>query len=148
MAVRRSFSVEDGNLSNTSLVGSRKQSFSDIDLSFAKRSNGDIFKKTDLESIKQSVRTLLNTNFGEIPFNYYFGANLRAMLGENFTPDMVQDVKVNVRLALENFEPRVELINTEVYDGSEYNSIGVTVTFRVKNTNENVQVETSFSRLR
>ena len=50
MAVVKSLSIEDGNLNKISLVGTRSTNYSDIDLSFAKKSNGDIFKKTEASS--------------------------------------------------------------------------------------------------
>ena len=65
MAVVKSLSIEDKNLSKISLVGTRNVPYSDIDLSFAKKSNGDIFKKTSAAAVKQAVKTLIQTNFGE-----------------------------------------------------------------------------------
>lgn len=148
MAVRKSLSLEDGNLGGTSLIGTRTRTYSDIDLSFVNRTNGDIFKKTDLQSVRQAVSTLLQTNFGERPYNYYFGANIRAMLGELAGTDTTNEIKTHVKLAFENWEPRAELISTEVTDNTEKNSISVRVVFRIKSTDELVELETFFARLR
>ena len=148
MAVVKSLSVEDKNLSKISLVGTRNFTYSDIDLSFAKKSNGDIFKKTSAAAVKQAVKTLIQTNFGEKPFNYFFGANIRALLFEPVGPDIVEDIKTNVRLAIENFEPRVELLDTRVLDEIDKNSLNVSVRFKIINTQEVVELETAFSRLR
>ena len=148
MAVVKSLSVEDKNLSKISLVGTRNVPYSDIDLSFVKKSNGDIFKKTSAAAVKQAVKTLIQTNFGEKPFNYFFGANIRALLFEPVGPDVVEDIKTNVRLAIENFEPRVELLDTRVLDEIDKNSLNVSVRFKIINTQEVVELETAFSRLR
>ena len=48
------FSVEDGNINSTTIVTARKKSYSDIDLTFAKRASGDIFKKTDAGAVAQA----------------------------------------------------------------------------------------------
>ena len=148
MAVVKSLSIEDKNLSKISLVGTRNVPYSDIDLSFAKKSNGDIFKKTSAAAVKQAVKTLIQPNFGEKPFNYFFGANIRALLFEPVGPDVVEDIKTNVRLAIENFEPRVELLDTRVLDEIDKNSLNVSIRFKIINTQEVVELETAFSRLR
>jgi phage baseplate assembly protein W len=148
MAVTKSLSVEDANLAVRSLVSAREQKYSDIDLSFAKKSNGDIFKKTEAAAVKQAVKTLIQTNFGERPFNYYFGSNIRALLFEPVTPDIIDEIKLNIRLAIENFEPRAELLDVRVLDEIDRNSINVSIRFKVVSTDEQVEIQTAFSRLR
>jgi len=148
MAITKSLSIEDTNLAKRSIVSARKQVYSDIDLSFAKKSNGDIFKKTEAAEVKQAVKTLIQTNFGERPFNYYFGSNIRALLFEPVTPDTVAEIDINIRLAIQNFEPRAELLDVRVLDEIDKNSVNVSVRFRVISTNEVVEIQTAFSRLR
>ncbi|MDB4350319.1 GPW/gp25 family protein [bacterium] len=148
MAVTKSLSVEDANLAVRSLISAREQKYSDIDLSFAKKTNGDIFKKTEAAAVKQAVKTLIQTNFGERPFNYYFGSNIRALLFEPVTPDIIDEIKLNVRLAIENFEPRAELLDVRVLDEIDRNSINVSIRFKVVSTDEQVEIQTAFSRLR
>jgi phage baseplate assembly protein W len=148
MAITKSLSIEDTNLAKRSIVSAREQVYSDIDLSFAKKSNGDIFKKTEAAAVKQAVKTLIQTNFGERPFNYYFGSNIRALLFEPVTPDTVAEIDINIRLAIQNFEPRAELLDVRVLDEIDKNSVNVSVRFRVISTNEVVEIQTAFSRLR
>ena len=148
MAITKSLSIEDTNLAKRSIVSARQQVYSDIDLSFAKKSNGDIFKKTEAAAVKQAVKTLIQTNFGERPFNYYFGSNIRALLFEPVTPDTIAEIDINVRLAIQNFEPRAELLDVRVLDEIDKNSVNVSVRFRVISTNEVVEIQTAFSRLR
>ena len=49
---------------------------------------------------------------------------------------------------LENFEPRVELLDTRVLDEIDINSLNVSIRFKIINTQEVVELETAFSRLR
>ena len=42
----KAFSIEDGNTNIKSLIGARKASYTDIDLAFANKPAGDVFKKT------------------------------------------------------------------------------------------------------
>ena len=148
MAATRSLSIEDANLGSVSLVSARNVSYSDIDLSFAKKSNGDIFKKSEAAAVKQAVKTLLQTNFGEKPFNYFFGANIRALLFEPVSPETIDDIETNIVLAIQNFEPRAKLLDVQVLDEIDRNSINVSVRFQIVNTEEIVELETAFSRLR
>lgn len=148
MAITKSLSIEDTNLAQRSIVSAREQVYSDIDLSFAKKSNGDIFKKTEAAAVKQAIKTLIQTNFGERPFNYYFGANIRALLFEPVTPDTIAEIDINIRLAIQNFEPRAELLDVRVLDEIDKNSVNVSVRFKVISTNEVVEIKTAFSRLR
>jgi hypothetical protein len=57
--VTRAFAVEDGNLNTTSLVTSRNRLYKDIDLTFAKKPSGEIYKKTDAAAVKQAVKNLI-----------------------------------------------------------------------------------------
>ena len=58
----RAFSTEDGNLQTTSILTSRIRTYSDIDLTFAKKSNNDVFKKNDAAAVKQAVKNFVFSN--------------------------------------------------------------------------------------
>ena len=64
----RAFSIEDGNIGNTSILTAKNNVYVDLDLTFAKKGSGDIFKKQHGAAVKQAIRNLLLTNFsGRIP---------------------------------------------------------------------------------
>ena len=81
---RYAYSREDqGDLNTSGLTSARNQKFIDIDLNFtAKSTSGDIFKKTDQCTVKQSIKNLLMTNKLEKPFEENFGADIVGMLFE------------------------------------------------------------------
>ena len=79
--VTKAFSIEDGNQSS-SLLTSRSTKYSDIDLLFANKLSGDIFKKVDAAAVKQSVKNIVRTRKGEKPFNPEFGSNIGDFLFE------------------------------------------------------------------
>lgn len=145
---RRSFAVEDGSLNTPAIVTSRARAYTDIDLLFKAKGNGDLYKKNDAAAVKQAVKNLIQTNFHEKPFTPYFGANLRNMLFELAGNDVDYIVQEDIKAAIANYEPRAEVVGIDVIARPDNNSIGVTLTFRVKNTDENVVLETSISRLR
>lgn len=144
----KAFAIEDGNLVTRSLVTSRNKLFSDFDLLFQKKPNGDIYKKTDAAAVKQSVKSILMTNLVEKPFNPDFGANLNSLLFQLDTEvdaELFQEVIVN---SLETYEPRVKVLDVKVSVSSRYHSANVTVVFQVVNTKEVVTVDVSVTRVR
>lgn len=143
----RAYSTEDTNLSK-SLISSRGTDYKDIDLAFAAKPAGDVFKKTDAAAVKQAVKNLLLTNRGEKPFQPDFGANLNEVLfnlDTEFDPDFVQDL---IAEAIKNFEPRALVLSVSVSTDGDNNRLDATVEFQVVNTEEIVTTEVSLARLR
>ena len=144
----RAFSIEDGNIGNKSIITSRREEYLDIDLSFAKKSSGDIFKKSSAAAVKQAVRNLLLTNFAEKPFLPRFGADLNSMLfrlSSDIDDDTLEDDIIN---AIETYEPRARVLNIKSNISPDTNEVNITVTFQIINTSEEAFVDVSLTRLR
>ena len=123
--------------------------YKDLDFSFKQNPNtNDVGIKKDNASIKQSVLNILQTNHGERPFNYNFGANLRAYLFENMTNTTAANMATNIQIALKNYEPRIEVLNVNIQATASENDVFITVTGRVKSTNEIIDISTTIERLR
>ena len=148
MAIRRVLSTEDGNLQKSTLISSRAVDYLDIDLTFAKRPSGDIYKKKDAAAVKQSIKNLLLTDFYEKPFQPFFGANLRAMLFELADDDTEDEVEENIRTAINKYEPRAEILTISVNVLPDQNDMRVSVYFKIISTQETVTFTTNLSRLR
>ena len=148
MAIRRVLSTEDGNLQKSTLISSRTVDYLDIDLTFAKRPSGDIYKKKDAAAVKQSIKNLLLTDFYEKPFQPFFGGNLRAMLFELADEDTEDEVEENIRNAINKYEPRAEILTITVNVLPDQNDMRVSVYFKIINTQETVTFTTNLSRLR
>jgi len=148
MAIRRVLSTEDGNLQKSTLISSRAVDYLDIDLTFAKRPSGDIYKKRDAAAVKQSIKNLLLTDFYEKPFQPFFGANLRAMLFELADEDTEDEVEENIRNAINKYEPRAEILTITVNVLPDQNDMRVSVYFKIISTQETVTFTTNLSRLR
>lgn len=147
----RAFSVEDGNLSKQStLKATKNREYIDLDLSFAKKGSGDIFKKTSAASVKQALKLLLMTGRTEKPFSPYFGADLGTYLFELADNQTVVDIEFAIRENIRAFEPRVNIqtlkINTDV--SPDTNSISITLIFNIVNSSETVEFTTRLNRLR
>ena len=113
-----------------------------------KKKNGDIFKKTDANAVKQAVKNLILTNHYEKPFSPFFGGNIRDMLFELGDQFLDFEVEQRIKVAIENYEPRAEVINVSTSYRDYANSLDVSITFVVLSTNETITLETEISRLR
>ena len=148
MAIRRVLSTEDGNLQKSTLISSRAVDYLDIDLTFAKRPSGDIYKKKDAAAVKQSIKNLLLTDFYEKTFQPFFCGNLRAMLFELADEDTEDEVEENIRNAINKYEPRAEILTITVNVLPDQNDMRVSVYFKIISTQETVTFTTNLSRLR
>ena len=127
----------------------RQETYKDVDFTFKQNPNtNDVGIKKNNASISQSVLNILRTNHGERPFNFDFGANLRQYLFENMTNITAANMSTSINLALANFEPRIEVLNTNIQARADENDVRITVTGRVKSSNEVVDISTSIERLR
>tara|TARA_B100000965_G_C19592708_1_gene758664 strand:+ start:1708 stop:2151 length:444 start_codon:yes stop_codon:yes gene_type:complete len=144
----RAFSIEDGNLGSKTILTSRTKASKDIDLSFAKKLSGDVFKKEDAAAVKQAVKNLLMTNFSEKPFLPRFGGNLNSLLFALNTDIDDEDLEEQIINAIEIYEPRAKVTNISSNVNDDSHQINVTVTFRVVNTNETVTTNIDLTRLR
>lgn len=148
MAVK-TLSLEDRDLQNVAKISAVGQSrYSDLDLSFVKKKNGDIFKKNDASSIKQAVKNLILTNYYEKPFQPFFGTNIQSLLFELADDFIESDIKEEIADALKAYEPRVRLLDVSSSFTGSQNSLNVRIVFRIVNTGELVTIETEISRLR
>ena len=104
--------------------------YRDLDLDFSINSaTKDIQKLSDVESVKRSVRNLINTNHYERPFHPEIGSNLRVMLFENITPQMTHALSKQIDLLISNFEPRARLVQINVQPFIERNGYRASISF-------------------
>jgi len=144
----RVFSIEDGNIAKKPIITSQLRTYTDLDLTFAKKNNGDVFKKTDAASVKQAVKNLLLTNFTEKPFNPYFGGDLNRFLFQLDTEFDEDDIEEAVAQAISAYEPRAILLRVNANIRPDNNSVDVTIVFKVTSTEQPVELTVTISRLR
>ena len=127
----------------------RTATYKDLDFTFKQNPNtNDVGIKKDNSSISQSVLNILRTNHGERPFNYEFGANLSQYLFENMSNITAAQMSTSINSALQNYEPRIEVLNTNIQARADQNEVNITITGRVKSTNEILDIATTIERLR
>ena len=127
----------------------REETYKDLDFTFKQNPNtNDVGIKKNNAAVIQSCLNILRTNNGERPFNYFFGANLRSYLFENMNQITAANMSTSINVALKNYEPRIEVLNTNIQARADDNEVFITVTGRVKSTNEIIDISTTIERLR
>ena len=127
----------------------REETYKDLDFTFKQNPNtNDVGIKKNNAAVIQSCLNILRTNNGERPFNYFFGANLRSYLFENMNQITAANMSTSINVALKNYEPRIEVLNTNIQARADDNEVFITVTGRVKSTNEIIDIATTIERLR
>jgi hypothetical protein len=127
----------------------RQATYKDLDFTFKQNPNtNDVGIKKDNAAIIQSCLNILRTNHGERPFNWNFGANLRSYLFENMSQITAANISTSINTALTNWEPRIEILNTNIQAKASENDVHITVTGRVKSSNEVIDITTTIERLR
>ena len=109
---------------------------------------GDLVRKTNEGAVSQSIRNILKSSFYERPFDPRFGANLRALLFENFSPFIEIQLKNQITSAIENYEPRAELIAVDVSANVDAHLYTVTITFATKNQPNPQTITVQLERVR
>ena len=109
-----------------------------IDFPFARVPNQDgYFKttKTTVESIKNNIKLLLQTEQGERVFQPNLGMNLKRLLFEQITEDTAIQIENNIVDVFETWLPFVELkdIQTNIDStNQEQNKININIVFSIK----------------
>lgn len=140
--------VAAADKSKVSIV-SRKKAHSDLNLKLTRHPiRKDIIPLKDDAAIKNAIKNLLLTNFFERPFQPAKGANLRGLLFEPADAITKYELSSNIRDCIEDFEPRVRVLNINVADETERNAYRINVQFQIIEFDSNQEVEIVLQRLR
>jgi phage baseplate assembly protein W len=125
------------------------RTFSDIDLNFKPHPiTGDMNVIKDEEAIKQALRNLIQLRNYEKPFHSEIGSPIRQALFEPMTPMTGLIVKRQIIDLVSNYEQRVNLISVDVIASPENNSLYVSISFRIVNTERPLQLDFMLERSR
>ena len=123
--------------------------FRDIPMSFNVHPvTGNMKLVANAESIKQSVKNIVLTNFYERHYQPELGGNVLAQLFENMSPITEYNVTQNIRRALENNEPRAIVEDIKTTPVEDQNTLRVTIKFSVRNIPEPIEVDVLLERVR
>jgi phage baseplate assembly protein W len=102
--------------------------------------SSDVRKKTNIDAIKQSIKTLVLLNHYEKPFHPDVGCDVYKSLFEPFEGVFSEALmRKYIEHVINNYEPRAELDEIEFQTREDDNFFGITIWF----TPENDTVSTS-----
>ena len=116
--------VDERNLQSTP--------FKDISLTYTTNpvthENGDLENE---DAIKRAVTNLVRTRIGERFYNNLLGSAVEDSLFEQADPDNAQVLEDDIRLLLENFEPRIKRVDIRVVYPLDTNELTVVISYDI-----------------
>lgn len=103
---------------------------------------------TDDQSVKRSIRNILQTNATERFYNPNFGGGLRRFLFEDISPITADLIKDSIKDSINQYEPRARVIEVRVTPNEFNNSYEVTVYFEVINSPNAQNIQLTLYRVR
>lgn len=123
--------------------------FSDFTSGFVKDPDSkDVIKVTNEDSVKSSIRNIVLTDRTQRFFNAQFGCDIRKMLFENIEPTTEAAIKKLITNAIENYEPRAELLDVVVSGIEDQNAYSITIVFNTINNVVPEKLELILTRVR
>ena len=98
---------------------------------------------TTSAAIKNNLINYFLTNQGERPLNPTFGGGLRSFIFEQITKGNLNFLKERIQKDLNSFFPNVSIGNLQILRQEDTNSISISLTYKVVNTNisDNLQLD-------
>ena len=107
-------------------------SFKDISMSFKVNPlTYDLIAIKNQTAIARSLRNLVLTAPGERFFNEELGSRVNRLLFENLDDLTASSIKDEIENTIKNYEPRVELITTQVSANPDAYEFDVIITYKI-----------------
>lgn len=108
------------------------RAFRDISLSFARNPvTNDVLILRNEDAIKKSVVNLVRTQIGERFFNNLLGTNVEKSLFELNLPENTSFLEDEIKVLLENFEPRIRVQEVVVENVIDSNELNVRIAYEI-----------------
>ena len=106
--------------------------FKDLSMTFqANPLNFDLIGLKNENAIARSVRNIVFTLPGEKFFDENFGSRISASLFENIDDITANVISDEITQSIERYEPRVDLINVEVFPNFDNNAFDVLIIYDI-----------------
>jgi len=93
--------------------------------------NRDLIGLKNESAIARSIRNIVFTVPGEKFFNEDFGSEISQSVFENIDDLSAITIRDQIRQSINNYEPRVDLIDVETFPDFDNNSFDVRITYEV-----------------
>ena len=108
------------------------QGFKDISMTFQSNPlNDDLIGLKNANAIARSLRNIVMTLPGEKFFNPTFGSRITESLFENIDDITATIIIDEIRESIDNFEPRVDLLDVQAFPNYDNNAFDVTIIYEI-----------------
>ena len=108
------------------------QGFKDLSMTFQSNPlNDDLIALKNANAIARSIRNIVFTTPGEKFFDPSFGSRITESLFENIDEITATIIVDEIRESIENYEPRVQLIDVLVFPNYDNNAFDVNIVYEI-----------------
>lgn len=127
----------------------REVQFSDLSISFTPHPvTGKPATRKNAAAVEGALKNLILTNRFERPYEPTFGSDVRNRLFENFDPVEAVNIEEDIKLAILNHEPRVNVNEVRVIGSPDDNIIKVYISFFIINQAQPEELQLNIERIR
>lgn len=109
---------------------------------------GNLARATNEDCVKEAIRNLVLTNRGERFYNVNMGSKLKAALFEPADVALADLIRTTITQTITYYEPRVNLLDVQVFDDSDHNAYKVNIYFNIINIPDVIQLDLLLKRAR
>jgi len=136
-------------MATTGAKTKKKEIYSDVDLGFfAHPITGNVSRKVNRDAVRQSVKSLILTDYYDRPFKPNIGCGIRYYLFELFTPAVKQQMESAIRETVANHEPRADIVSVLVEEKQDMHALVISVAFMILNDPNPVVLDVILERVR
>lgn len=123
--------------------------YSDFLVNFnAHPDNSQLIRNVNEDAIIRSLKNLLFTNKYERLFQPTIGSNLKNLLFEPVSPQTESNIKEEIKRLIENYEPRVNIIDLVVSAYPDRNAYVVSLTFYMTTVQDTLTINIPLIRVK
>jgi hypothetical protein len=123
--------------------------YSDFLVNFnAHPDNSQLIKNVNEDAIIRSLKNLLFTNKYERLFQPTIGSNLKNLLFEPVSPQTESNIKEEIKRLIENYEPRVNIVDLVVSAYPDRNAYIVSLTFYMTTIQDTLTINIPLIRVK
>ena len=108
----------------------------------------NVSRKVNRDAVRQSVKSLILTDYYDRPFKPNIGCGIRYYLFELFTPAVKQQMESAIRETVANHEPRADIVSVLVEEKQDMHALVISVAFMILNDPNPVVLDVILERVR
>lgn len=136
-------------MSEISVQSTQNRDYKDVSLSFGRNPvTGDVIAVTGADAVKRSVKNLLMTMTGEVPFFPDFGTSLYRLLFEPIDPITTALIESEIRATITGYEPRVTIRRLTVTPSEDELQYGIDMELQLVNLPQPITLTLFLTRIR